>query len=81
MPTEKSSKRYFIGAAISGLALFLFLQGTGVLNVQSIYADSRISVTVSPFMQLPGSSVVIMTEGLAPNAEATIYVKNVVARV
>ena len=81
MPTEKSSKRYFIGAAISGLALFLFLQGTGVLNVQSIYADSRISVTVSPFFQLPGSSVVIRAEGLAPNAEATIYVKNVVARV
>ncbi|HEU4605710.1 MAG TPA: hypothetical protein VFS46_05670 [Nitrososphaera sp.] len=81
MATEKSSKRYFIGAAISGLALFLFMQGAGILNVQSIYADSRTSVTVSPFFQLPGSSVVVRADGLAPNAEATIYVKNVVARV
>jgi len=78
---EKSSKRYFIGAAISGLALFLFLQGAGVLNVQSTYADSRTSATVSPFFQMPGSSVVVRAEGLAPDANATIYVKNVVARV
>jgi hypothetical protein len=76
---EKSSKRYFLAAAASGIALFLFLQGTGVM--QSIYADSRASVTISPFFQLPGGSVVVRAEGLAPNANATIYVKNVVARV
>ena len=59
----------------------MFLQGTGVLNVQSTYADSRISVTVSQFFQLPGSSIVVRAECFAPDANATIYVKNVVARV
>jgi hypothetical protein len=75
--TEKSSKRYFIAAAASAIALFLLLQGTGVM--QSIYAQE--SVTISPFFQLPGGSVVVKAEGLAPNANATIYVKNVVAKV
>lgn len=79
MATEKSYKRLFVGSAVSCLALFLFLQGTGVM--QSTYADPRTSVTISPFFQLPGSSVVVMAEGLAPNANATIYAKNVVARV
>lgn len=79
MATEKSSKRYFVSAAISVLAVFLFLQGAGVM--QFTYADPRTSVTISPFFQLPGSSVVVRAEGLAPNADATIYVKNVVARV
>lgn len=79
MATEKSSKRYFIGAAISGLALFLFLQGTGV--IESTYADTQRSVTISPFFQLPGGSVIVRAEGLAMNANATIYVKNVIARV
>jgi hypothetical protein len=77
---EKFSTKYFLVVAVSGMALFLFLQGTGVL--QSIYAaDSRASVTVSPFFQLPGSSVVVKAEGLAPNANVTIYAKNVVAKV
>jgi hypothetical protein len=71
--TEKSYKRFFVGAAVSCLALFLFLQGTGVIQ--------STSVKISPFFQLPGSSVVVMAEGLAPNANATIYAKNVVARV
>lgn len=79
MVTEKSSKRYFVAAVASGIAIFLFMQGTGVM--QSIYAASRESVTISPFFQLPGGSVVVRAEGLAPNANATIYVKNVVARV
>ena len=79
MGSEKSSKRYFIAVAASGIALFLFMQGTGAL--QSIYADARTSVTISPFFQLPGGSVVVKAEGLAPNANATIYAKNVVARV
>ena len=81
MITEKSSKRYFAGAGIAGLALFLFLNGTGVLNVQSTYANGQTSAAVNPFFQLPGGSVVVTAEGLAPNADATIFIKNVVARV
>ena len=77
--SEKFSKRYFIGAGVAGLALFLFLNGAGVLSVQSIYADSQTSAAVDPFFQLPGGSVVATAEGLAPNANATIFVRNVVA--
>jgi hypothetical protein len=77
--SEKSSKKFFLAVAASGIAAFLFLHGTGAL--QSIYADSQTSVTVTPFFQLPGGSVIIKAEGLAPNANATIYVKNVVAKV
>jgi hypothetical protein len=47
--------------------------------MQLIYAQE--SVTISPFFQLPGGSAVVRAEGLAPNANATIYVKNVVAKV
>lgn len=68
-----------MGSAVAGLTLFPFLQGTGVM--QSIYADTRTSATVTPFVQLPGGSVVIRAEGFAPNANATIYAKNVVAKV
>lgn len=64
---------------MAGLALFLFFQGTGL--VQSIHADAKTSAAVTPFFQLPGGSVVVRAEGLAPNANATIYVKNVVAKV
>ena len=78
MVTEKSSKGYFLCGAIAGIAVLLFLQGSGMLYG---YADSRTSVTVSPFFQLPGGSVVVTAQGLAPNANATIYVKNVVAKV
>ena len=79
MSIEKSSKRYFIAVAVAGVALFLFVQGTGAL--QSIYADARTSVAITPFFQLPGGSVVVKADGLAPNANATIYAKNVIARV
>jgi hypothetical protein len=84
MTTEKFSKKHFLVAAVSGLALFLFLlQGTGALNAQSTYAagGQATSATVSPFFQLPGGSAVVAAAGLAPNANATIFVKNVVARV
>jgi len=79
MSSEKSSKRFFLAVAASGVAAFLFLHGAGAL--QSIYADSQTSVTLTPFVQLPGGSVIVKAEGLAPNANATIYVKNVVAKV
>jgi hypothetical protein len=36
---------------------------------------------VSPFFQLPGGSVIVEGHGFQPNANVTIYVKNVVARV
>lgn len=36
---------------------------------------------VSPFVQAPGRSVLVTAEGLAPNANATVTVKNVVATV
>lgn len=79
MITEKLPKRYLMGAAIAGLAVSLFLHGTSLLL--SSYADSATSVEVNPFFQLPGSSVVVMGKGFAPNANVTIYVKNVVATV
>lgn len=78
MSSEKSSKRYVL-AITAGIAVSLFLHGTGLL--QSIYANSQASVAVVPFFQLPGGSVIVRAEGLAPNANATIYVKNVVAKV
>lgn len=81
MDTKKTSKPYLLVAAISGIALGLIMHGTGFLNLQSIYADRQTSVMVSPFFQLPGGSVIITADGLAPNANATIFVKNVVARV
>ena len=79
MITEKFPKRYLMGAALAGLTVLLFLHGTGFLL--SSYADSDTSVEVSPFFQLPGSSVVVTGKGFAPNANVTIYVKNVVATV
>lgn len=79
MKTEIFTKRYLMAAAIVGLAVSLFLHGTG--NLLTGYADSHTSIDVSPFFQLPGSSVVVAGKGFAPNANATIYVKNVVATV
>jgi hypothetical protein len=79
MIREKFSKKYLTGLAIAGVAVALFFHGTGLLT--SSYADTRTSVAVGPFFQLPGRSVIVTGDGFAPNANATIYVKNVVARV
>jgi len=76
--TEKFPKRYLLGALVVGLTASLFFQGIGTL---SSYAASRTSLEVNPFFQLPGGSVIINAKGLAPNTNATIYVKNVVAKV
>lgn len=78
MIIEKFSKRYLVGIAIAGLAVSLILHATIPM---SSYAASRTSVAVSPFFQMPGGSVIVTAQGLAPNANATIYVKNVVAKV
>jgi len=75
----KSLRKFLVVAAMSCLALFLSLQVTGAL--QSTYAEGRPSAAVNPFFQLPGKSALVTAEGLAPNANVTIYVKNVIARV
>lgn len=79
MKPETLTKRYLMTAAIVGLAGSLFLHSSGILLTG--YADSQTSIEVNPFFQLPGGSVVVTGKGFAPNTNATIYVKNVVATV
>jgi hypothetical protein len=71
-------KRYLIVIAVAVLAVVVLSQSTGIL---SSYADARTSLSISPFFQMPGGSVIVTGQGFAPNANATIYVKNVVATV
>jgi len=78
MNIEKSSKRY-LGAAVAVLAVFLLVLAAN--NFTSSFAAGKTSVAISPFFQLPGGSVIVSGDGLAPNANATIFVKNVVAKV
>ena len=42
-------------------------------------AESNATVTITPFAQVPGNTVLIEANGLAPNANATIVVDNGVA--
>lgn len=79
MIAEKFSRRYVVGLALAGLAIFLVAQGAAYLS--SGYASQQTSVAVAPFFQLPGGSVVVSGQGFEPNANVTIYVKNVIAKV
>jgi len=67
--------------AALGAVSIVFLQGSGIFDLQSSYASGNTIVTVNPFFQFPGRSVLVTAEGLAPNANATIYAKNVIAKV
>jgi hypothetical protein len=62
-------------------SMLVITQATAALTLKSIYADGQPTVVVTPFFQLPGGSVTVTAQGLTPNANATIYVKNVVAKV
>src|SRR5438093_11849656 len=79
MITEKFSKKYLLGAAVVGLAVFLLPQSSSILS--SIYAAQQTSVEVAPFFQLPGGSAIVTGHGFAPDSNVTIYAKNVVAKV
>jgi hypothetical protein len=78
---EKSNRYAVAGSVTSGFLLVLLLFGTGVFQGQSGYASEHTSAAVSPWFTLPGRSVLVTAEGLSPNSNATVYVKNVVAKV
>lgn len=81
---EKSTNRYLVaGGSIGGslLLLVVIFEGFGMFHPQSSFAIGQTAAAVNPWFTFPGKSVVVTAEGLSPNSNATIYVKNVVARV
>lgn len=75
-----SVKNFTAGAvAAAGVLCLVLVQWAGVLH--SSYASEETTVWVTPFFQIPGGSVLITAEGLAPSATVTMYAKNVVATV
>ena len=79
---SQESSKLFIGVGIAAiLSILLLSQGSAMITLKSIYADGKPTAVIAPFFQLPGGSVMVTAQGLAPNANATIIVKNVVARV
>ena len=79
---EKSSKRLFLLAGISAiLSLGIIVQWPALSTLRSSFADETTSVSVDPWLQLPGGSVHVSGQGFAPNANVSIVVKNVIATV
>lgn len=79
MTIEKLSKKSILAIAFAGLAACLFSYGLGV--IQPGFASSQTSVSVHPFFQFPGGSVIVSGSGFESNSNVTIYVKNVIAKV
>ena len=78
---QKSSKIFITVGIAATLSILLVSQGSAMITLKSIYADGKPTAVVAPFFQFPGGSVMVTAQGLAPNANATISVKNVVAKV
>ncbi len=81
---EKSSIKYLVaGGAIGGslLLLVVLFEGVGMFHPQSSFAIGQTAAAVNPWFTFPGKSIVVTAEGLTPNSNVTVYVKNVVAKV
>jgi hypothetical protein len=46
---------------------------------ETALAESNVTVKITPFVQVPGNTVLVEADGLAPNANTTILVDNGVA--
>jgi hypothetical protein len=79
---EKSKSRLFLLAGVCTIfSVMIVTQLPAIATLQSSFADSSTLVHVDPWLQLPGGSVHMTGSGFAPNANATIYVRNVIATV
>lgn len=81
---EKKTRRYLVAGGVIGgslLLLVILIEGTGMFLPQSSFASGQSTADVTPWFTFPGKTVLVTAEGLTPNSNATIYVKNVVARV
>ena len=81
---EKSSKRYLAAAVTISASLILLAvlsEGAGLYPTQSSSAYAQTTAAVNPWFTFPGKTVLVTADGLTPNSNATISVKNVVARV
>jgi hypothetical protein len=79
--SQKSSRILIATSTMLILSVLIVTQSPAALTLKSIYAYGSPDVVITPFFQLPGGTVTVNAQGLTPNANATIFVKNVVAKV